>query len=292
MKRIAFVVAAVVSACSSAPITTTHPLDSPDQYLVTDGITSALILDGPKGFEIVAKRDGAVISSGKDIWVYELKPENQPEADCDCFMEAFNAGAEPTECTKNVQKSNAWLTRLRDGKAVTPFESWSSDESESSASFSMGGVIGNHLVLESCNSAYACGAAHPSGSCEAVAIDLQTGEKGKIEALATNVDMEKAWSALTKESSDLESKEMKVTSVRVKFSGSAVYVEAQITTPACYACSDGDWDSYSVSTTQPIAGSEELPAPVAAYFGGLKSSPFWTQVNSENRIAIEAAFAK
>ena len=306
MKLSFFVVAALLSACSSAPITTTHPLDSPNQYLVTDGTTSALILDGPKGFEVVAKRDGGVVSSGKEIWLYEALSEDQPEADCDCFMAAFNEGAEPSaECTKTVKKPYISLTRLRDSKVIRPFPSWSSPDSESGTSFSLNGVVENHVIVEACGSAYSCGAAHPSGSCEVVAINLSTGEPTKIDSLAPNVDLKKAWAAILEANPDIgaecpedatckdfDSNEVSVTSVRTRFSGSAAFVEALVTTPACYACSDGKWSSYTVGTWQAVSASEELPAPVAAYFSASKSSPSWTQVSSENRTAIEAAFAK
>ncbi len=292
MKTIALVVLTLVSACSSAPVTTTHPLDSPNQYLVSDGLTSALILDGTNGFEVVAKRDGSVVTNGKDVWIYETLTEDQPEADCDCFMQAFNDGVEPDDCTNTVRKPYVTLTRLRDSKVLRPFPSWSSPDSESSVSFALNGVVDNHVIIEGCGSGYSCGAAHPSGSCEAVAINLGTGESTKVDELAPKVDFEKAWSVLLAAHPDLESKEMNVTNLRTRFSGSAAFVEALVTTDACYACSDGEWSSYSVSTWQTITPSEELPAPVAAFFSKATTAPVWTQINSENRISIEGAFAK
>lgn len=297
MKRIAILLAVFGSACASTPVTTTHPLDSPKQYLVSDGQMSALILDGDQGFEVVARRDGTVISSGQDTWVLETKMEDQPQGDCGCFMEAFQKDTDPdtSACSSLVSTPYLSLTRLRDGKTVRPFESMASAESESSASFTVNGIVENKLLLETCVGIYSCGAAHPSTACEAVAIDLATGEKSDAATLAGKVDMKQALATLLadKDMQTESTEDLEVKNVRVKFSGSASFVEALVVAPACYACSDGEWSAYSVGTWQAITPSEELPPPVAAYFAQTKeSAPVWTQVTPENRNAIEAAFAK
>ena len=288
--------ALVLTSCTTANATTDrHPLDAPAQYVVTDGAASAIIIDGPDGFDTIAKRDGAVLMSGKNVWVYALTQEEQPEGDCQCVMEAFNNGTDPEGCSTQVPKPQATLSRVGDANTITPFTLTASPTSESSFAFELEGVLEGKAVLSYCASYYECGAAHPGSACESAALDLATGELDPVSSLSVKVDLDAARTALNAEGAELDpGTELQVNNVRVSFSGSAAYTEALVVASACYACTFGDWGAYTVSTWQKVSPNEELPAPVAAYFKAAKAgtAPVWSPVTEENRNVVEQAFAR
>lgn len=288
-----FIPVILLMGCSSAPVTQAHPLNAPTQYLVTDGRTSALIVDGSAGYQVVASRDGAVVAVEDDVWIYSLRETEQPEGDCACAMEAFNRGAEPEGCFEMVLKPIATLVRVRDGKTITPFAPGSSETSESSFEFKLGGVIGNSLLMSYCGSFYECGAAHPGATCEALAMDLTNGEAKDVSTVIGQIDLEAARADLIKNGAEIDDGvELSVVNARLAMSGTASYQEALIEAPSCYACSFGEWSSYTVSTWQKVSAAEELPAPVAAYFKAFPGTPIWSEVTPGNRNVVEQAFAQ
>ncbi|MEZ4461828.1 MAG: hypothetical protein R3E66_19330 [bacterium] len=295
MKKLVLLAILFASCTTATPTTDRHPLDAPAQYVVTDGTTSAIIIDGPEGFDTIAKRDGAVLMSGTNVWVYALTQQEQPEGDCPCVMKAFNEGTDPEGCSTQIPKPQATLSRVGDARTITPFTLAASPTSESSFAFALEGVLEGKALLSYCASYYECGAAHPGSACESAALDLATGELNPVASLAVKADIDAARAALNAHGAELDADaELQVANVRVSFSGSAAYTEALVMASACYACTFGDWGAYTVSTWQKVSPNEELPAPVAAYFKAAPSgtAPIWSPISEESRNVVEQAFAR
>lgn len=290
MKR-CLILSLIAASCASTPEVTRHALDAPDQFLVTDGARSYLILDGPEGFEVVAKVDEVVLGTSENVWVLRTQTQTQPQADCACVMEASATDGPTQACVSEVPKPMIFLDRL-DGTRATPFTDPSSPESSATSSFRLLGIWDGKAMLEMCSSIFVCGAPHPNMACTFRSVSLTDGAVAGIDTLVTSYDVERARRALHAEDPELEADvELAPSSARVVFGGSAASREILVTAPTCYACSDGDWSSYTVSTWQPAGGREELPRPVAAFFLAHDAVPIWTEVGPQNRNLIEAAFA-
>lgn len=282
-----------LAACGAPQVQTEHPLTLVPQFLVTDGLQSALIIDGPEGYEILAKSDRVLIPAASGLWTFDTPVVPRPEADCGCFMEAFNQGLTPSaDCTRMVDKPHAKLTRLDDRQTLEPFTEPSSPDSESTTTYQLNGIIDDSLLIRMCTSAYACGAAHPGAWCELAVIDLNTATQQKADVFQLRPDFEKARAELRARENTIEDDtELKITEVRVQLVGTATQIQTLITAPACYACSDNEWGSYSVSVWEKAGPAEELPRPVAAYFQAHPGANIWAPVDAANRNKIEAAFA-
>jgi len=289
------IVLLIISACSGAPSghnTMDHALHEGELYVVFDGNRTHLIAPSEKGYVVSSSFDGALIGAGPALWMYNLAESMEPQADCSCVMEAMMSDDDDSQCSANVAKERAVLTRVRDSELVYPFEIRSTEESESSYSFQISGQWGDLLLLESCADQYSCGAAHPWYHCVSTTLDLKTGELSEIASWVGDVDLKPALDEIRTHDPEFEGQELEVSTARVILQDRNATVQVLMSGPTCYACSDGNWSAYTNSGWSLSVLTMSLPEPVASFFKENSASPVvFFKVDETNRAAISPFFA-
>jgi hypothetical protein len=123
--------------------------------------------------------------------------------------------------------------------------------------------IGPYLFVHRSVWGYHCGA-HGGSTDAFVVFDARTGEPARLEAPPSQAVREAAWDALASaELFEPGPQGLAQTLFRPVFDEhGALRIEHQLTADSCYACSDGRWDSYTVSAR--VRGGA-VPAELAAF---------------------------
>lgn len=130
---------------------------------------------------------------------------------------------------------------------ITPDREAARDASDWNEVVRLEASAGPYLFVRRSAWAYHCGA-HGSSSHRFVVLDARTGGSATIDVDPGDDDRQRAWTEL--ESQDVFATgpgELTPTLYRPVFGADGVAMEYQWTAETCYACSDGRWDSYTVS---------------------------------------------
>jgi hypothetical protein len=131
------------------------------------------------------------------------------------------------------------------------------------------GSVGPYVFVHESTQSYSCGA-HGGTGMRFVVWDLLKHAPAKWEeSFAPGAEVEAvAREALARDPeaimlwNDAEAPEIELTRVTPRWTLDGLALDAQFTTFACYACSDGAWSSYSRSTQVPLRG---LPAALGPW---------------------------
>ena len=200
------------------------------------------------------------------------------QSDCDCEMEALHAG-EQADCLVDAELEVGVLRSMgATGEAevathVPPLDTIDGESREVFAT--LDGTIGPYVFTTACIERYACGAAHGDRLCAQRIYDLRTGQEFDAWDMAAEPlrgpDMLRFVREVYEdehEAAELAEEDIVLSRVAPLYEESFIpRIEEQYTGPACYACSDGLWDSYTISSRRTV---ESLPTLAAAW---LKSTP-------------------
>lgn len=286
-------IAVNLAACSTtAPVVMdAQNLETPGlkdaRWVVSDGVSTKLL--GADG-QLIGQTSSVVLSGGSDLWSYNETRSQEPEADCGCYMEANTKGEDTSKCVGTATKSRAVFTRLRDAEVVYPFEVMSSPETESSMQFAMKGQWKNYVIVEACQNVYACGAAHPSSSCEAKLFDLETGELKPVATIVPEVDSAPAREEIIQKDPEFEG-DLELGTAEVRVENGERRLRAHFFGGTCYACSDGEWGAYTMSGWADTGLREAVPTPLAE-FAQKSGQPYlyWFEITDSTRPAVMATF--
>lgn len=215
--------------------------------------------------EIVETYPQIRIATSNGVWQWSVEETDVVQADCACFMETFHEGREVGEgdCQADTTQERGAFYELGGDRSWAP-EVLGDDETDTeySPSFQVTGSMGSRAFVTTCVFLYACGAAHPSTVCESTIVDLETLETWHPSELVKPVEDP---SMMTFESEDAnpDRNGAELVEFAVRASPQGALLDHRYVTGTCYACSDGEWSSYTSSAVvegRPVEGVLEADA--------------------------------
>lgn len=292
----------VVSSCARAPASQVEaPIETASaHYLVwwaveEGGFTTALIredADGPRP-ETLAEGDGLFIATADGIWSWEESYADTRQADCSCVMEQdIMADGVPDECAVQREVTRASLARLdgADSKQFHVTEVDDSVEGEYETHPQPTGSFGDVVTVTECSYTYGCGAAHGSVHCRFVAYDLGAGEELAATDLVEPLSQADQLAILRSQDPETEvGVESLIGLVEVDPTwdeSGAASLSATYAASTCYACSDGEWSSYTFTATDeratPKYAIEDAPSAVLEAWRSSPGYRGWSRIAAED----------
>jgi hypothetical protein len=234
--------------------------------------TRWLTADGDAGYRELGTAPAILIASGADLWRWGTKTEAVQTVGCD------HLGNQPGEGAA----LRAFVERVGSGErveVVAPSDARGdvTDVNELQQSASPVGSVGSYLFVKEAVYAYSCGA-HGSTGVSLTTWDLEARTRGELlePAERAAIDGNEAATARTQ----LPPFDAALTPEDVAYQGPLVgygahgwlHVDHAFTTFACYACSDGEWSSYSTSVRIPAV---RLPARARPFQHALPVVEAW-----------------
>ncbi len=198
--------------------------------------------------------DGIVLAVDGAPWRWSVSEEELPtDQDCE-WIDLPAAGG---------TGANVSLTRL-DGEGsrelLTPERAAARESNEWREHVRLMASAGPYLFVQRTTWSFACGA-HGSTSDGFFVFDARTGAPAAIEASPSQAMREDAWRVLQNEDLFTDGRDGLTQSLFLPvFDPEGIAIEHQLTAETCYACGDGEWDSYTVSAR---LRSDEVPAALA-----------------------------
>jgi hypothetical protein len=247
--------------------------------------------------EVLATAPYVMVAGGGGVWRLVEGRVSSKLLDCECFFENPDADADKGECTTTGEVNHYKLTDALSGKVLATYGTTTTDNRSFGELETWAGIVGSAgaaVFVATTTDGFACGA-HGSITSGLDLIDLSTGA-----SLLDRAAMESAQKAApdlrakAAEAFKLHAEVTLIDDVPADQAGGAltmvypIYPDAsaapqwryQFTRDACYACSDGRWDSYSVSEwvdspNVPKGMPAASPAPAAV-------QKAWAEVNANN----------
>jgi len=207
----------------------------------------------------------AVSCKGMEIWDGEEVPPDAWHTLTDRASRLVPLGGGPS----------IWVHRARTGRVEDAVD-------EHDRSFRVTGTLGPYVFTEELLYTYNCGA-HGGVQAHAKIIDLRSGEPAQLTPRLDDTRFAELWpdvrAALLREDpsqawyAPTGAQDIALTALRPRLENGGVRVDHQLTVDTCYACSDGDWSSYSLSVQLPLEAPPALrehlrvPAVVHAHLG-------------------------
>jgi hypothetical protein len=291
MPRLALALAAgLASACGGTTVTSTDP-DPVDSWLVwsaTDGVarTEWLAADGT----VRGQRDGVVIARQSLLYTAETSSIAVATTPCEAQEAAAAAGDAPAEATASGSATRIALAPLvpRTGASIdvavpdvpAPGPDVSVDAEHQHGALITAG-LGPYLFVTESVYVYSCGA-HGNSHVGAGVVDIESGQR--IDLMA-GVDLTAARDTARRqlaESAAADGLEGDPGTSTVELGASVpTWTDGRLAmrhlfwTDACYACSDGEWSSYTRATRvddpalPPALALVGVPPAVAARLSAL-----------------------
>lgn len=259
------------------------------------GFATALVRQDADQSRVVAEAEGLFIATESGIWTWEETPLEITQVDCACAMErglSDPAAIESCEVSREVSRTE--LVQL-DGEgrfivSAEPEELEGEYEAQAHPTASSSGIV----TVTECSYIYACGAAHGSTNCQFSAFDLDRGRALEAADLVEPLSVADQIALLNSQSDEPVEEETLVGLVEAEPSWSETGEVSFVATYAaatCYACSDGEWSSYTFTASHagatPIVELEPAPeAVVQTWALAAGTSPTsargWSRVNPDD----------
>jgi hypothetical protein len=256
--------ASALAAADSSP-----PSSSSEAYLVWSGDSASARtawIDGSG--RVVAERPGIYVAGGGTVWAWTPGMKKGRWIDCECLRNAEFAedSATTAQCRQDAEVRVADLVDVAGGRRIEVLTGESDDAispPEQRATPLTG--VGPYLFVEFFHDIYACGA-HGFGGASPGVYDLRTGEQvvlidtvNAAPYVLREGEVARAALAAEEEDTTVEVGPVDLTEVEVRWTPEGeLKVAYQFTISACYACSDGEFGSYSRSESVPAR--EVIPA--------------------------------
>lgn len=201
---------------------------------------------------------GLVVPGAAGMWRWEEGIRKVTQADCACVSEQMIEGAEPSDpeaCHEEREVMTGRFVNATTGEEWAPEElSMGEDERWWDVTMTPVGAVGSVGLITVCVDSYFCGAAHPGVECEQLAVDFGAASPARVEvgALSERLDAENFEGVKlgANEDVEVEAGDAKLVALIPGWNveEGRLVAEQQYAFGACYACSDGEWSSYTVST--------------------------------------------
>lgn len=261
-----------LTGCKTAPATSTETAleraveaaaaEAPPQWLVwsVEGEVAKTELRDADG--VVATAPGIWIGAGEHLWRYNQIKVDVEQPDCDCGPSG--------DCTTSVGLDLGELAAPGRPALVMPPSDFIGEGAQSST-VQLVGSVGPYAFTTACVWSYVCGAAHGGTVCTESIWDLRTGEQldphdVTLERLRGDAAVQFVYDSFDdeQEASQLQSEDVVLVNVLPLYEGDFhPRLEEHYTAATCYACSDGEWDSYTVSARRTV---DTLPPAFERWF--------------------------
>lgn len=261
-------VAAVLAACGPAP--RPAPLSStaaPDQYVVWYEVPTPATGDEPATVtyrsarldadgKVLGERDGAILVANNAVWTVARRAHTEPAPSCKELGDPDGdpePGSASLEILELVEQGGARTVPLT--QRALPHDMVAAVH-EIDASNAIVASLGPYVFVRGATSDYACGA-HPSASGTAAIIDARTGR----EVIGLSKDEQAALQAAANAAVDADIGGMgdgdavrfdegkaAYAATEPSWEGGALHAKHLWYASTCYACGNGEWDSYTWGT--------------------------------------------
>ncbi|RAL23027.1 hypothetical protein DL240_09070 [Lujinxingia litoralis] len=214
---------------------------------IFDGLGSQLV-----GYETL------VVPAKSGMWRWEESVREVTQTDCGCMMDKLNETPGTTDtsgCEVSKEVIAGRLINDATGQAWEPEESTMAPaDADWEVTFTPVGAVGSTALVKICQMIYYCGAAHPNTECRqaVVALDGESPQELAPRELSPVVGAEhfEGQSFGLDEGVEVDPKRAALVALTPTWDPEAreLRAEQQYAFEACYACSDGEWSAYSVST--------------------------------------------
>jgi hypothetical protein len=290
---LAAIFACMLSACATGvePDRAEQPLEPTAEYFLVwwsveeGGHTTALVKSDSGGdMSIVAEGDGLFIAADSALWSWEEREVPTTQTECGCLMEAETNDTEPS-CKVSRDVKVAEIVEVDGERSFTVNEGAGTYDGEYDPNPSPIGSSGPFLMSVNCAYGYFCGA-HGNVECSYHAWNLEAGTELSTDELVVPLSKADQIALLNEEPRDEVINEeilMGLVSVRPSWSSEgAVSLDASYAAAACYACSDGEWSSYTVTARHDDARAkvelEAAPPAVVEVWNTSTDSRGWSRL--------------
>lgn len=245
-----------------APVARVEAMSPRDAWIVwardaEAGARSYWVEREDDGSFAVRAQDGIVIAADGQLWRWAVHEEElSTSLDCEWPEIPPAGGTGARVVLERVDGEGA--RELFAPDRVAAFES-----NEWHEGATLEASVGPYLFVHRSAWGFQCGA-HGGSSDAFDVIDARTGEPVELAVAPTEALRQRAWAELEAQEVFAEdASELTPTMFRPVFDASpaGMAIEHQLTASTCYACSDGQWDSYTASAR--VRGGE-VPAELAA----------------------------
>jgi hypothetical protein len=305
--------AAAEISSALVPSDSAPPSTSSEAYLVWSGDSAATArtawIDGEG--RVVAERAGVYVAGAGTVWAWTAGMKKGRWIDCECLRNAEFAEDSVTtaQCRQDAEVRVADLVDVLGDRRIEVLTAESDDvmaPPEQRATPLAG--VGPYLFVEYFHDIYMCGA-HGVGGASPGVYDLRTGEQvvlidtvNAAPYVLREGEVARAALAAEEEDTTVEVGQLDLTEVEVRWTPEGeLKVAYQFTMGACYACSDGEFGSYSRSESVPArevipALQPYLRAPEAVRRYWAQSPPGehagWSAVDAADPAAALAGFRR
>jgi len=221
--------------------------------------------------QLVGQADGRLVAHGGHLWRIQLDKRDISGEGCEQGDGDTQPGTGTAVDLSLVPLDGGQPIELVTGPGSTE------DAGEYNASVDVVAQLGRYLVIEENVYIYACGV-HGDGTSLSYLFDLAT--KARAPEMVTMADLDHLTAAARAALADHEVEpdaELGLGESRPVWRAGKLAMRHLVYADTCYACSDGDWSSYTAAVwlddpAVPRPFTDEaaaLPAPVAAALDGL-----------------------
>ena len=292
MKAAILLTASLMLACGTQ--TEIEPKEQPleptsEHYLVWWGVeeggySTALVRARNEDPEVLAEGSGLFIAAGESIWSWEERTQSSAQIDCACQMEARGEGDE-SDCSVSRDVVSAELLEVDGSRSIDAFPVQEEYEGEVEPNPNVLGSTGPILMSADCHYGYFCGA-HGSVECQYKAWNLATGESVTADQIVRPLSQADQVGLLNEEPRDelvTPDTLIGLVEVRPRWGDSGdVRLEALYAASACYACTDGEWSSYTIAArhedAEPTIELEDAPGAVLELWNTTTGPRGWSRL--------------
>lgn len=235
----------------------------------TDGpaFVSRVVSVDSDGVVPIAEAPEAVVVFQGRAYRIEINSREEPLHECELN------GGDPEKVSGQAEVHQGWIVDATSSQSQRLVEPGSTDgANEYEDSVDVVASVGPYVFVETGGYEFACGA-HGNTFRSATVFDLRTGKAAQpfSDSELSTIDRGERMVAheqlsgmdgLLTSSDHLLPEEVSMVDVRPHFDAGRLGIDLLFITAACYACSDGEWGSYTVSASVP---AKTLPASMREF---------------------------